>query len=94
MAADSKDRFGEKMRDAEAAREDIWAKKRDEELLAKMRTKLRDANCPHCGIKMVARTEHGVHMMVCPDALPAGAWVEASELQKLLEAHRKSGRSE
>ena len=89
MAGDEKDRYGEKMRDVEAAREDMWAHKHDEELLARMRSKIRETACPHCGGKLVPRTEHGIHMMVCPHEHPAGAWLEASELRKLMESHRK-----
>jgi ribosomal protein L37AE/L43A len=89
MAADEKDRFGEKMRDVEAAREDIWAHKHDEELIARMRTKLHETTCPHCGGKLKPRQEHGIHMMSCPHEHPAGAWIEAAELRKLFEAHRK-----
>ena len=48
MAADNKDRLGGKLHDVEAARENQWARQRDEELIERMRERLRHHACPEC----------------------------------------------
>ena len=50
MAADNKDRLGGKLHDVEAARENQWARKRDEELLEMMRERLHHHACPNARI--------------------------------------------
>lgn len=86
MASDNKDRLGSKIRDAEAAREDQWARQRDAELLEKMRERLHHIACPHCREFLVAKTEAGIDQMACPSG--HGAWLDASALQAL-EKQRK-----
>lgn len=46
MGNDQKDRFGDKLRDLEHAREDTYFAEREKELLAKMRAK---SACAACG---------------------------------------------
>ena len=46
MAADNKDRLGVKLHDVEAARENQWARQRDEELLEKMRERSAPSRLP------------------------------------------------
>jgi len=82
MAGDSKDRLGSKIHDAEAAREDQWARQRDEELLAEMRKRLSHIACPHCKEFLVAKFDDGIHMMACPKG--DGAWLNASALKAVL----------
>jgi uncharacterized protein YbaR (Trm112 family) len=86
MAADNKDRLGNKIHDAEAAREDQWARQRDAELLEKMRERLHKMVCPHCKQFLVAKTESGIHTQSCPTG--HGAWLEASQLKAVLKDHK------
>jgi len=84
---DQKDRLGDKLRDVEAAREDLWAKKLDEELLSKLRGKQAAAmHCPRCNKTLSPRTEGGVAFMACPDA--HGAWLEADALSAVIKARK------
>jgi Zn-finger nucleic acid-binding protein len=72
--ADQKDRLGSKLHDAEAARENQWARQRDEEIIAKLRQKYATAiKCPQCGHKLDARVAIGVGGMACPNH--HGAWI-------------------
>ena len=80
--ADEKDRMGSKLHDVEKAREDQWARQRDEEIIAKLREKYAKAiNCPQCGHKLDARVAIGVGGMACPDH--HGAWVDRDALTQL-----------
>jgi len=83
--SDEKDRLGEKLHDVEAAREDQWAKKRDTELLQKMREKLAaSAVCPKCKRALVARAENGIGMLACPGG--DGAWLDGPTLRTVLKS--------
>jgi hypothetical protein len=86
MAEDHKDRLGGKLHDAEKAREDQWARQRDEELLEKMRLRLQKHACPHCKQFLVAKTENGVHLQACPDG--HGAWLDEPILKTVLKEHK------
>ena len=87
MATDEKNRLGEKFKDAEAAREDQWARQRDAELLESMRKKRAEQiACPHCKQSLEPKTEAGLQMLVCPKG--EGAWLEAPALKALLESHK------
>jgi len=84
--ADEKDRLGGKLHDVEAARENQWARQRDEELLEKMRERLNHHVCPKCKQVLVAKTENGVHLHACPDG--HGAWLDAHTLKTALKEHK------
>jgi|SRR2546425_640967 hypothetical protein len=87
MSDSEKDKLGEKLHDVEAARENEWARKRDQELLEKMR-QARHANeaaqsneesqpagagsCPQCKQQLVPNTDLRVGGMICPQR--HGAW--------------------
>ena len=86
MAGDNKDRLGNKIQDAGAAREDQWARQRDAELIEKMRGRLPKMACPHCKQSLVAKTESGVHTQSCPSG--HGAWLEAPQLKAVLKDHK------
>ena len=86
MAGDSKDRLGSKLHDVEAAREDQWARQRDTDLLEKMRERLSRTACPHCKQFLVAKTEAGVPMHVCPAG--HGAWLDAPALKTVLKERK------
>jgi ribosomal protein L37AE/L43A len=84
--ADEKDRLGGKLHDVEAARENQWARQRDEELLEEMRKRLHRHACPHCKEFLVPRTEAGVHMHACPEG--HGAWLDESALKAVLKERK------
>jgi hypothetical protein len=84
--ADEKDRLGGKLHDVEAARENQWARQRDEELLEKMRERLHHHACPHCKQFLVPKTENGVHLQACPDG--HGAWLDAPILKTVLKEQK------
>lgn len=85
--ADEKDRFGDKMRDVEAAREDQWAHQRDQELLEKMRQKTTaPVKCPQCQKVLAAKVVNGVAMLACPEG--HGAWLKADTLKNLGKTNR------
>jgi len=79
--ADEKDRLGSKLHDVERARENQWARQRDEEILEKLRQKYSKAiDCPQCGHKLDARVAIGVGGMACPSH--HGAWIDAEALEQ------------
>lgn len=93
---DEKDRLGDKLHNLEKAREDQWAAQRDRELLDKLRrkqTELKEAVkaatetigvlCPRCHRQLVKSEKAGVTMLSCQ--AEDGAWVDESELEKLLQ---------
>lgn len=92
MAATEKDRLGDKLHDAERAKEDIFFAERDRELLAKLRQgkeseieeSLRHAahmHCPKCGEPLRQRSLHGVHVDECRKC--HGMWLDQSEAEKI-----------
>ena len=94
--ADEKDRFGDKIKDLEKAREDQWASQRDRELLENLRRKQAElknamsaatetmgALCPRCHLQLVKGEKAGVTMMACPS--DEGAWLDQADLNKLLQ---------
>ncbi|HEY2386177.1 MAG TPA: zf-TFIIB domain-containing protein [Candidatus Binatia bacterium] len=93
---EEKDRYGDKLRDAEQAREDKFFAERDRALLEKMRHGGADADgapqhatrdcCPRDGQRLVkidhlGRTAHG-----CPTC--KGMWLDKAEVEEL--ARRES----
>lgn len=92
MAANEKDRLGDKLRDAERAREDQYFAERDRKLVEQMRhakegeteATLKQAalgRCPKCGARLVSHSLHGVSIDECPDC--RGMWLDQGELQEL-----------
>src|SRR5271156_2181267 len=80
--SDEKDRLGDKLHEVESAREDQWAKQRDEEILQKLRSKyVKAIACPQCGQKLEARVAIGVGGMACPSR--HGAWADRETLDQL-----------
>jgi len=84
--ADEKDRLGGKLHDVEKAREDQWARQRDDELLGKMRERLHKHACPHCKEFLVEKTVNGIYLHECPQG--HGAWLDAPELKTVLKEHK------
>jgi hypothetical protein len=82
--ADQKDRFGDQIHDKEKIIEDQWARERDAELLAKLRTTTGTTFvCPKCGKALVEKTHAKVKMMACPDK--DGAWLDEPVLEAILK---------
>lgn len=94
--ADQKDRFGDKLRDVERAREDQHFAERDRELIEKMRQTLSDdqkaairafakMRCPKC-LEPLHHVEYGgVHLEECPQC--KGIFLDRGELEQF----QKSG---
>ena len=98
MAVNEKDRFGDKLRDAERAREDVYFAERDRELLAKLHHAkegetedvLKQAahmRCPKCGERLRKRSFHAVDVEECPSC--HGMWLDQGELEKI--GHQETG---
>jgi|SRR5512147_2753213 hypothetical protein len=94
MSDGEKDRFGDKLRDVEKAREDKFFADRDRELLQKLKSQtgaqeeqavreLARNRCPKCGERLATRT----HLEVGIDECPAGhgIWLDDGELEKLMK---------
>ena len=86
MVGDNKDRLGNKLHDAEKAREDQWARQSDEKLLEQMRERLHNHACPQCKQFLVPKAEHGVAMYTCPQG--HGAWLDAAALKTVLKEQK------
>lgn len=95
--SDEKDRFGDKLREVERAREDQFFKQRDQELIEKLREKKEETvetearkaahgRCPKCGAQLQRRELHGVEVDECPGC--GGIWLDQGELEEL--ARRES----
>jgi len=90
MRNGEKDKLGEKLQDVEAARENEWARKHDQELLEKMRHKFKaGASCPECKEELVPNAEQGIGGMVCPKR--HGAWFGWDTVLEIMDglAHAK-----
>jgi hypothetical protein len=92
MTKDNKDRFGEKLKDAERAREHQYFAERDKQLLAKLRgakegeqeTVVKEAEqmlCPKCGVHLRRRTLRDIHVAEC--SVCHGVWLGQGELEKI-----------
>ncbi len=81
--ADEKDRLGDKLHHAERAREDQWARQRDEEIIERLRRKyVKPIHCPQCDKNLDARVAIGVGGMACP--FHDGAWCDAEALMQIV----------
>ena len=94
---DEKDRFGDKLRDAEKAREDLYFAERDRALIQSLKSQaageqeetLKDLarmRCPKCGARLTTTKHHDVTIEECPDC--RGIWLDHGELEEL--ARRES----
>lgn len=80
--ADETDRLGRFLQQAEKAREDQWARERDEEILKRLREKyLKHINCPECGAQLDPRAAIGLGGMACPQR--HGAWADPIALDEI-----------
>ena len=80
--ADETDRLGRLLQQAEKAREDQWARERDEEILKRLREKyIKHINCPECGAQLDPRAAIGLGGMACPQR--HGAWLDRDALEQV-----------
>jgi uncharacterized protein len=97
--ATEKDRLGDKLRDVEKAREDLYFAKRDQELLEKLKRQKEQQfkdelqaagtmTCPRCGAELSERVEHGVRVDQCPSC--GGLWLDKGEFEALAR-HEEDG---
>ena len=87
--ADEKDRFGETMRLAERAKEDIFFAARDRELLAKLKAELQKIDrasarlrCPKCPGSLDGYTFRGFALDRCDQC--GGIWMDKGELEGVI----------
>ncbi len=93
---DEKDRYGDKLRDLERAREDKFFADRDRDLVEKMRQQKHGKHgagaagapqrCPKCGEALTATTHLDVTVEECPRC--GGVWLDKGELAEI--ARRES----
>ncbi len=82
--SDEKDRLGDVLHHAEMARENQWARQRDEEIMERLRQKYaKGVNCPRCGHRLDARVVIGVGGLACPKH--HGAWGDAEAMAQIGE---------
>jgi len=94
MSEGEKDRFGDKLHEAERGRENEFFADRDRKLLEKLKAKagvqeveavreLTHMRCPQCGERLVARSHLDVKREECPKH--HGMWFDEGDLHKLVE---------
>ena len=89
MADEKKDRFGEKMKEVERAREDLYFKEEDRRLVEKLRRGQAGTQaaqevrmiCPKCGETLLRKTVHEIAVDECPTC--KGIWLNAGEFEEL-----------
>lgn len=88
---DEKDRFGDKLRDVERAREDQYFAERDRALLDKIRRQQesgageeRGGCCPKCSTRLRQATVRGVQVDECPGC--GGLWLDKGELEAIAKS--------
>lgn len=97
--ATEKDRLGDKLRDAEKAREDLYFAKRDQELIDKLKREKDQAfkdelaaaatmTCPRCGQSLQEREVNSVRVDECPGC--GGLWLDKGEFEALAEREESS----
>lgn len=95
-----KDRFGDQLRKKEQAEEDLYAAKRDRELIEKMRRQkvaddeqqardLARNRCPKCGDALVSRQAYGVTVDGCNAC--GGMWLDKGEIEAAAEHEKRQG---
>jgi ribosomal protein L37AE/L43A len=87
-----KDLFGEKMKLVERAREDIYFAEKDRELLAKLKTRLKQVEktkdsdkspqCPKCAERLASYRLMGFFLDRCQTC--GGMWLDRGELRAIL----------
>ena len=90
-----KDRFGEKMRLVERAKEDIYFAAKDRELIEKLKARLerverRDPSpaCPKCGGRLESYSLHEILLDRCQGC--GGIWLDRGELEQIVKKVARS----
>jgi hypothetical protein len=94
MSNGEKDKLGDKLHDVEAARENEWARKRDQELLEKMRQAAKGnqaaakpqaepAVCPECKQALVPNLDGQVGGLICPQR--HGGWFGWDAVARIMD---------
>jgi predicted Zn-ribbon and HTH transcriptional regulator len=97
---EDKDRLSRKLREKERAEEEQYFKKKDAELIAKLRQakeseqegtirELTRSRCPKCGARLHSEDLWGVTVDRCEEC--AGLWLDPGELEQVVEHDRKTG---
>lgn len=88
MANEERDRFGEKLKDAERAREDLYFAEQDRRLIAGIRDSERreaaaneELLCPRCRRPLTAGELEGAAVARCDEC--RALWVEEQNLKKI-----------
>ena len=94
MPDNQKDRFGDKLRDVEKAREDQYFAEKDKALVNKLKESqegdreaeikaVASMRCPKCGTKLNERVFHAVTVDECSSC--GGLWLDKGEFETLAE---------
>jgi predicted Zn-ribbon and HTH transcriptional regulator len=95
MTKDNKDRFGEKLKDAERGKEHQYFAEREKELLAKLRRasegeekaapkEAEEMRCPKCDVHLRRRTINEIDAAECPDC--HGMWLEHGAQKRISQS--------
>ncbi|GIW45484.1 MAG: hypothetical protein KatS3mg077_2766 [Candidatus Binatia bacterium] len=98
MVSDEKDRLGQKLRDVERAREDLYFAEQDRKLIEKMRQakaeemeahirELARMRCPKCGVRLQHVIERGIAVEECPQC--RGVWLDHGELEAIAGSEKE-----
>jgi hypothetical protein len=93
---DEKDRFGEKMKLVERAKEDIYFAQQDRELIAKLKAQLQkvdasgnEIRCPKCPGRLETFTFQGFLLDRCNSC--GGIWMDNGELEGVIKRVTRRG---
>ncbi len=102
MSGGDRDRLEEKLRDKERADEDTYFRKRDRQLLERMKParpaaeghdpvpeQAPEMRCPRCGARLEKEQLLGVTVDACPEC--AGLWLERAALERAVAPRKESG---
>lgn len=92
-----KDRFGDKLREAERGQEDHYFAEQDRKLINKLREGKEEAaeaaqresglgRCPRCGTKLVERKVRNLAVDDCPSC--KGVWLDRDEFEDLAKQEK------
>jgi len=98
MPDDQKDRFGNKLRDAEKAREDQYFAEKDKALVEKLKKAKQgegeaeikttaSMRCPKCGTKLTEKVFHQVTVDECSSC--GGFWLDKGEFETIANRERE-----
>ena len=93
MAADEKDRLGEKLKKKQKAEEDLYFAEQDKQAVATLRSERTAGQrpavgCPRCGKPLDEEDRSGVMIDVCPAG--CGLWLDEGELETIAAREKNS----